>query len=153
MFCGCNDRDISDHWHRAKPYEHPHRQAQPLLSLSAARLAAVVVALLGPLGAASTAHAGANDDLFLATLKREDIAHVSSEAAIEAGHTVCQKREQAMTPHEVAYDVPNGSSLPGCHSAISSARAYVRIARSTRLISDYVELAGIGDRQQVESRQ
>ncbi len=80
-------------------------------------LVAVVVTLLGPLGAVSTAHADTNDDKFLAALKSEGITdHVSPQHAIEAGYTVCQKLEQGMTPTQVAYDVLYSSNLPAYHS-------------------------------------
>ena len=89
----------------------------PLLLLSAARLVVVVAALLGPLGAASTAHADTNDDKFLATLKREGITdHISPAHAIEAGHTVCQKLDQGMTLTDVAYEVLNSSNMPAYQS-------------------------------------
>ncbi len=99
----------------------------PLLLLS--RLAVVVAALLGPLGAASTAHADdADDTFFLALLKREGITdHISPAHAIEAGHKVCEKLEQGMTPTDVAYDVLNSSNLPAYHSGYfvgASIRAY-----------------------------
>jgi hypothetical protein len=80
-------------------------------------LVAVVVALLGPLGAASTAHADTNDDKFLTALKSEGITdHISPEHAIEAGHIVCQKLDQGMTPTQVAADVLNSSNMPAYHS-------------------------------------
>jgi hypothetical protein len=80
-------------------------------------LVAVVVALLGPLGAVSTAHADTNDDKFLKALKSEGITdHVSPGHAIEAGHTVCQKLDQGMTPTQVAADVLNSSNMPAYHA-------------------------------------
>jgi len=80
-------------------------------------LVAVVVALVGPLGAVSTAHADTNDDKFLAALKSEGITdHVSPGHAIEAGHTVCQKLDQGMTPTQVANDVLNSSNMPAYHA-------------------------------------
>jgi Protein of unknown function (DUF732) len=80
-------------------------------------LVVVVVALLGSLGAVSTAHADTNDNKFLAALKSEGITdHVSPEHAIEAGHTVCQKLDQGMTPTQVAADVLNSSNMPAYHS-------------------------------------
>ncbi len=52
----------------------------------------LVVALLAPLGAISTAHADTGDAKFLAELTSESITdHVSPSHAIEAGHMVCQK--------------------------------------------------------------
>lgn len=80
-------------------------------------LVAIAVALLGPLGAVSTAHADTNDDNFLAALKSEGITdHVSAKHAIEAGHTVCQKLDSGMTPTDVASDVLNSSVMPAYHA-------------------------------------
>jgi hypothetical protein len=80
-------------------------------------LVAVMVALLGPLGAVSAAHADTNDDKFLKALKSEGITdHVSPDHAIEAGHTVCQKLDQGMTPNQVAADVINSSNMPAYHA-------------------------------------
>ena len=74
---------------------------------------AVAVALIGPLGAASTAHADSNDNKFLAAMKSEGITdHVSSQHAIEAAHSVCQKLDSGETPTQVANDVLNSSSMP-----------------------------------------
>ncbi len=76
-------------------------------------LVAMAVALLGPLGAVSTAHADTKDDQFLALLKSAGITdHVSPQHAIEAAHTVCQKLDDGMTPIDVANDVLNSSSMP-----------------------------------------
>jgi hypothetical protein len=76
----------------------------------------LVVALLAPLGAISTAHADTGDGKFLAELKSEGITdHVSPSHAIEAGHMVCEKLSDGMTPNEVAFDVLNSSSMPGYH--------------------------------------
>ncbi|OMC07767.1 DUF732 domain-containing protein [Mycobacterium sp. SP-6446] len=78
---------------------------------------AAMVALLGPFAAVSTAHADTNDDKFLKALKSEGITdHVSASHAIEAGHMVCQKLDQGMTPNQVAADVLNSSSMPAYHS-------------------------------------
>lgn len=78
---------------------------------------AVMVAVLGPFAAMSTAHADTNDDKFLKALKSEGITdHVSANHAIEAGHMVCQKLDQGMTPNQVAADVLNSSSMPAYHA-------------------------------------
>jgi hypothetical protein len=82
----------------------------------ATRLVVVVVALLGPLGAASTAHADARDDKFLAMLNYDGITDDTREAAIIAGHTACEKLDQGMSPAEVAYDVVFSSHLPAYDS-------------------------------------
>ncbi|OMC52057.1 hypothetical protein A5745_01860 [Mycobacterium sp. IS-2888] len=80
-------------------------------------IVAVVVAVLGPFAAVPTAHADTNDDKFLKALKSEGITdHVSANHAIEAGHMVCQKLDQGMTPNQVAADVLNSSSMPAYHS-------------------------------------
>jgi hypothetical protein len=79
-------------------------------------LVAVMIALLGPVGAVSTAHADTNDNKFLAALKSQGITdHVSPNHAIEAGHMVCQKLDQGMTPSQVAADVVNSSNMPAYH--------------------------------------
>ena len=79
-------------------------------------LLAVAVALLGPLGAVSTARADSNDDHFLSILKSEGITdHVSPAHAIEAGHMVCQKLEGGASPSDVANDVVNSSNMPAYH--------------------------------------
>jgi hypothetical protein len=79
-------------------------------------LAAVAVALLGPLGAVSTARADSNDDKFLSILKQEGITdHVSPAHAIEAGHMVCQKLDGGAKPADVVTDVLNSSNMPAYH--------------------------------------
>lgn len=75
-----------------------------------------MLALIGPLGAASPARADAADDEFLAILKSDGITHVSPEAAIEAGRTVCQYLDQGKTLEQVAYDVVFSSRLPAYDS-------------------------------------
>ncbi|HWF30167.1 MAG TPA: DUF732 domain-containing protein [Mycobacterium sp.] len=80
-------------------------------------LVAVMVALVGPLGAVAVAHADNNDDKFLKALKSEGITdHVSANHAIEAGHVVCQKLDQGMTANQVAADVLNSSNMPAYHA-------------------------------------
>ena len=74
---------------------------------------AIAIALVGPLGAVATAHADNNDNKFLTAMKSEGITdHVSSQHAIEAGHSVCQKLDGGETPTQVANDVLNSSSMP-----------------------------------------
>jgi hypothetical protein len=80
-------------------------------------LVAMAFALLGPLGAVSTAHADTNDNKFLAALKTEGITdHLSPDHAIEAAHSVCQKLDGGETPTQVANDVLNNSTMPAYHS-------------------------------------
>ena len=78
---------------------------------------AIAVALVGSLGAVSTAHADSNDNKFLAAMKSEGITdHVSTQHAIEAAHSVCQKLDGGETPTQVANDVLNSSTMPAYHS-------------------------------------
>ena len=80
-------------------------------------LLAVAVALLGPLAAISTAHADTNDDKFISILKSEGITdHVSGAHAIEAGHFVCVKLDNGVSPTDVVNDVLNSSTMPAYHS-------------------------------------
>jgi hypothetical protein len=99
------------------------------------RVVVTAVALLGPLGAlgglgglGATAYADATDNQFLSSLKAEGITdHVSPAHAIEAGHMVCQKLDEGMSPTEVADDVVESSSMPAYHAGyfVSSAiKAY-----------------------------
>ena len=79
-------------------------------------LVALGLALLGPLGAVSTARADTNDDKFIAALKSEGITeHLSPQHAIDAGHIVCQKLGSGQTPAQVANDVLNSSVMPAYH--------------------------------------
>jgi Protein of unknown function (DUF732) len=78
---------------------------------------AIAIALVGPAGAVSTAHADSSDNKFLAAMKSEGITdHVSTEHAIEAAHSVCQKLDGGETPTQVANDVLNSSTMPAYHS-------------------------------------
>lgn len=77
--------------------------------------AALVVSLC-PL-AVAIAHADTTDDKFIAALRSEGIIdHVSTAHAIEAGHFVCVKLDNGMSPSDVASDVLNSSSMPAYHS-------------------------------------
>jgi hypothetical protein len=89
-----------------------------VISLRATRLLVVAVALLlGPLGAAATAHADTTDDTFLATLRSEGITdQISSAHAIEAGHFACVKLDNGATPADVVNDVLFSSNMPAYHS-------------------------------------
>jgi poly-beta-hydroxyalkanoate depolymerase len=80
------------------------------------RILVTAAALFAPLGTLATAHADTRDAKFIALLQSEGITdHMSSAHAIEAGHTVCEKLDQGMTPSEVASDVLNSSSMPAYH--------------------------------------
>lgn len=88
------------------------------LSLLAARVV-LLVALLGPLGAAaSTAYADPSDldARFLAALDSHGITYASPEVGIAAGHLVCTKLDGGKKPTDVAQDVMNNSTLDGYHA-------------------------------------
>jgi hypothetical protein len=93
----------------------------------AAQLGAVA-ALLGPLGALiPTAHADATDDAFVAALKAKGINYPTSQAAIIAGHEVCNELDLGRQPSQVANDVMSNSKLDGYHAGYfvgASIRAY-----------------------------
>jgi hypothetical protein len=90
-------------------------------SLSPVRSLAVVLslsaALLGLMGiAASTAHADAVDDNFLAALRAKGINVASPQQAIIAGHEVCDELDLGRQPSDVANDVTKNSNLDGYHA-------------------------------------
>lgn len=77
----------------------------------------VMVALLGPLGAAApTARADPNDDKFLAALRSQGINYRSAATAISAGHSVCTALDHGEAPSQVAQDMMNSSNLDGFHA-------------------------------------
>jgi len=85
---------------------------KPLLATTAA-----AAALLATLATPATAHADASDTKFIQLLQTEGITdHISNSHAIEAGHMVCQKLADGMSPTDVANDVLNSSSMPAYHS-------------------------------------
>jgi hypothetical protein len=87
------------------------------LKMTKRLLAAIAIAVVGPLGAVSTAQADNGDNKFLAAMKSEGITdHVSSQHAIEAAHSVCQKLDGGENPTQVANDVLNSSSMPAYHA-------------------------------------
>ena len=76
-----------------------------------------LVALLSLVGvAAPTARADAVDDTFLAALKAKGINFASSQAAIVAGHEVCDELDLGRQPSDVANDVTKNSNLDGYHA-------------------------------------
>ncbi len=91
------------------------RKPSGLLSRLAAGLV-LVVGLLGPLGAASTAHADATDDAYLKVLRANGIAYESPQSAIIAGHLVCHQLDLGKTPDQIATDVLNSSTLDPYHA-------------------------------------
>jgi hypothetical protein len=76
-----------------------------------------VVALVNLVGvAAPTAHADAVDNNFLAALKAKGINFASPQAAIIAGHEVCDELDLGRQPSDVATDVTKNSNLDGYHA-------------------------------------
>lgn len=77
----------------------------------------VVVALIGLGGlAAPTAHADAVDVNFLSALKSKGINFASPQAAIIAGHEVCDELDLGRQKSDVASDVMSNSNLDGYHA-------------------------------------
>ncbi|BBZ10221.1 hypothetical protein MBRA_04160 [Mycobacterium branderi] len=88
----------------------------PVRSPRSARLV-LAVALVGLGGlAAPTAHADAVDVNFLSALKSKDINFASPQAAIIAGHEVCDELDLGRQKSDVASDVMNNSNLDGYHA-------------------------------------
>ena len=82
-------------------------------------LAALVlpVALLGVVAvSAPAAHADAVDDTFLGALKTKGINFASPQAAIIAGHEVCDELDLGRQSSDVANDVTKNSNLDGYHA-------------------------------------
>jgi hypothetical protein len=98
--------------------------------------ASAAVALLGPLGAAAPiARADPIDDRFLAALQAQGITYQSPEAAVAAGHLVCQELDQGETREQVAQDVMNVSNLDPFHAGYfvgASIGAYCRYHSQNR---------------------
>jgi hypothetical protein len=75
-----------------------------------------VATLLGLVVAAPTAHADGVDDQFLNAVKSKDINFASPQAAILAGHQVCNELDQGKQKGDVANDVASSSNLDGYHA-------------------------------------
>ncbi|MGO9928137.1 MAG: DUF732 domain-containing protein [Mycobacterium sp.] len=92
------------------------RSPRPVRSLLA-RLV-LVVALLSPAGVTSpTAHADAVDNLFVEALKAKGINFASPQAAIVAGHEVCDELDLGGQKSNIASEVMTNSNLDGYHAA------------------------------------
>lgn len=80
-------------------------------------IVAMAAAGIGLLASGPMAHADTADDEFLATLRSEGITdHISTGHAIQAGHVVCVKLDNGLTPAEVVRDVLLSSNMPVYHS-------------------------------------
>jgi len=77
----------------------------------------LLVTLLSLVGvAAPAARADAVDDTFLSALKTKGINFASPQAAIIAGHEVCDELDLGRQPSDVANDVTKNSNLDGYHA-------------------------------------
>jgi hypothetical protein len=77
----------------------------------------LVVALTSLVGVtAPNALADAVDDNFLGALKNKGINFASGQAAIVAGHEVCDELDLGRQPSDVANDVTKNSNLDGYHA-------------------------------------
>ena len=77
----------------------------------------LAVALLGLVAVASpTAHADAVDNNFVNALQSKGITFASAQAAIQAGHQVCDELDQGKATQDAANDVMQQSSLDGYHA-------------------------------------
>jgi acetylornithine/succinyldiaminopimelate/putrescine aminotransferase len=77
----------------------------------------LTAALLGLMAiSAPTAHADAVDGNFLNALKAKGVTFASSQAAVQAGHQVCDNLDQGRATQDVANDVMQQSGLDGYHA-------------------------------------
>jgi hypothetical protein len=115
----CNDRSVSGLACRQRhgsertttQVRKPGTVRSPLAGL------VLLLALLGLVApAAPTAHADAVDDTFLSALKSKGINFASPQAALLAGHEVCDELDQGRQPSDVASDVQKNSNLDGYHT-------------------------------------
>jgi hypothetical protein len=100
----------------ANPQAH---SASPLRSLLAGLVLAI--ALIGVVGqTAPTAHADAdnssNSSNFLGALTSKGITFGSGQAAVAAGHQVCDELDQGKQASDVANEVMTQSNLDGYHA-------------------------------------
>ena len=91
------------------------RSPRPVRSLLAGLV--LVVALLSLAEVATpTAHADAVDNAFITALKAKGIDFASPQAAIVAGHEVCDELDLGRQKSDVASDVMNNSGMDGYHA-------------------------------------
>ncbi|HTQ18610.1 DUF732 domain-containing protein [Mycobacterium sp.] len=88
------------------------RSPTPVRSLLAGPV--LVVALLSVMALATpTVHADAIDNAFLNALKGKGINFASPQAALTAGHEVCDELDSGRQKSDVANDVMSNSNLDG----------------------------------------
>lgn len=74
----------------------------------------LAITLLGPAGLATpSAHADGVDGAFLNAVHSKGINFASPQAAIRAGHQVCDELDSGMHKSEVATDMTNSGNLDG----------------------------------------
>jgi hypothetical protein len=88
---------------------------RPARSISTAALGAIALTALAGV-ATPTARADGVDSQFLNAMKSKDINFASPQAAILAGHQVCDELDQGRQKGDVANDVTNRSNLDGYHA-------------------------------------
>ena len=90
--------------------------SRPVRSLLAGLV--LVVVLLSLAGVTNpTAHADAVDNLFVEAVKAKGINFPSAQAAIVAGHEVCDELDLGRQKSDVATTVMTNSNLDGYHAA------------------------------------
>jgi hypothetical protein len=90
------------------------RSPSPVRSLAGPVLLVALLSLVAV--AAPTARADHVDDTFLSALKTKGINFASSQAAIIAGHEVCDELDLGRQSSDVANDVTKNSNLDGYHA-------------------------------------
>lgn len=91
------------------------RSSRDLRSLVAAPLLGVTVCGFGCV-AAPAAYADAVDDHFLSAAQAHGITFASPQAALMAGHQVCDELDTGRQKSDVANDVSSSSNLDGYHA-------------------------------------
>ncbi|MGO9509483.1 MAG: DUF732 domain-containing protein [Mycobacterium sp.] len=86
----------------------------PIAMRSLVAGAVLVVAMLGVAGVVSPpAHSDAVDDAFLKAVQAKGINFASAQAAIIAGHEVCDELDLGRQKSDIANDVMSSSNLDG----------------------------------------
>ena len=114
-----------------------------------ARLA-LLISLLGLAAAVAppAARADAVDNAFVTAVKGKGIDFASAQAAIVAGHEVCDELDLGKPKSDVASEMMNNSNLDGYRAGSSSAQAFPRTARGITVRPDGG--AGLGSGQGVD---
>lgn len=92
------------------------RAPGPARSISSAVLGLMALTVLASVAAPTAAHADGVDTQFLNAVKAKDINFASPQAAILAGHQVCNALDGGEQKGDVANDVAASSNLDGYHA-------------------------------------